>query len=234
MLAGRDHAGVARYASGMHWWFNDYWQASPLFAVSWVVWVIVSITLHELSHGWMAIRCGDMHPKYSGHMTANPLVHIPWPMAWITFGLFGFTWGLMPVNPSNFTRRYDDARVSLAGPGMNLLLAVLCTMVVVMIDSGRFSLPPEFAEKARLVFRVGQVVNVVGVLFNLVPIPPLDGWHALSDFVPAYRELWQGERGGVIGIVATWALFWYGGAYIFEFGAEVAQWMVEVGLKVVG
>ncbi|MFA6044978.1 MAG: site-2 protease family protein [Phycisphaerales bacterium] len=213
------------------WWLASFWEVSPVLASAWVAWVIVSITLHELSHGWMAVHCGDNTPVFLGHMTPNPLVHIPWPMAWITFALFGFTWGLMPVNPRNFGRRYDDARVALAGPGMNLLLALLCAAVLVMSESRRFPLPPEFAENVRLVFRAGLVVNLVGVLFNLVPIPPLDGWRALSDFVPAYNRIWQGERGGVIGIIATWGLFWYGGAYIYSVAFELSDWMVDAGLR---
>ena len=78
------------------WWLSTIFHVSPVLACSWIVWVILSICLHELGHGWMAIRCGDNTPRALGHMTLNPFVHIPWPWAWIMFGLFGFTWGLMP------------------------------------------------------------------------------------------------------------------------------------------
>lgn len=216
----------------MNWWFSDFWDvAGPLFACSWVAWVIVSITLHELAHGWTAMSCGDDVPKHSGHMTANPFVHIPWPMAWITFALFGFTWGLMPTQPRNYNRRYDETRVALAGPGMNLMLAVFCAIVLVMVKSGRLPLTLDVSDAMTTIFFAGLQVNMVGTLFNLIPVPPLDGWHALRDLWPAYDRIWQGERGGVIGLVATWALFWYGGAAVFLFASRLSVEMVELGMR---
>ncbi|MFZ4575011.1 MAG: hypothetical protein ACOYN0_11475, partial [Phycisphaerales bacterium] len=86
------------------WWISETINAfsnGKIVLTSWIVWVVVSITLHELAHGWTAMRCGDDVPLRAGHMTFNPLVHIP-PMAWIMFALFGFTWGLMPIQPANF------------------------------------------------------------------------------------------------------------------------------------
>ena len=92
------------------WWVSDVLDGlanGKVVLTSWIVWVAISISLHELGHGWMAIRCGDRTPIDTQHMTINPFVHIP-PMAWIMFALFGFTWGLMPVNPSRFRGRYDE------------------------------------------------------------------------------------------------------------------------------
>ena len=74
----------------MHWWVSDYYQHDPMLLVSWIFWVVASIALHELAHGYVAIRCGDDTPYHSGHMTWNPLVHMG-QTALIMFALFGFT-----------------------------------------------------------------------------------------------------------------------------------------------
>lgn len=74
------------------WWVATIWETSPFLLLGWIVWVIGSITLHELAHGWAAIRCGDRTPIETGHMTANPIVHMG-PMSLIVFGLFGIAWG---------------------------------------------------------------------------------------------------------------------------------------------
>lgn len=101
------------------------WEESPAVLVSWVFWVIVSIVLHELGHGFTAIRAGDRTPIELGHMTPNPIVHMG-RSSLIAFALFGFAWGAMPVNPSKFRGPYDRLKVSGAGPAVNVGLAVVC------------------------------------------------------------------------------------------------------------
>ncbi|VAX40844.1 hypothetical protein MNBD_PLANCTO03-1356, partial [hydrothermal vent metagenome] len=86
---------------GGGWWVEVYWQQDKVLLVSWVFWLFVSIVLHELAHGFAAIRCGDRTPIELGHMTPNPLVHMG-PASLIAFALFGLAWGSMPVNPSRF------------------------------------------------------------------------------------------------------------------------------------
>src|SRR5262249_8984123 len=108
---------------GFNWWVAEIWNQSPVLLVSWIVWVIGSIVLHELAHGWAALWCGDRTPIETGHMTWNPLVHMG-QMSLLMFALVGIAWGQMPVDPSRFRGRYDDAKVALAGPLMNLALAI--------------------------------------------------------------------------------------------------------------
>lgn len=219
----------------MYWWLSSFWEhLGPLFTCSWVAWVIVSITLHELAHGWTAIRCGDDYPRISGHMTPNPFVHIPWPIAWITFALFGFTWGRMPTQSRNYQSRYDETRVALAGPGMNLMLALICAAELAVMKSGRVPVSPAVMDVLGTIFTTGLYVNVVGVLFNLIPVPPLDGWWALCDLWPAYARIWQGERGGVIGLIATSALFMYGGSAVYRYAFSLGNEMVAIGVRLLG
>ncbi len=206
-----------------HWWLSDYvsWYGAH-FTIAWVLWVIISITFHELSHGWMAIRCGDDVPIHSGHMTWNPFVHIPFPQAWIMFGVFGFTWGLMPVGPDNFRGRYDESKVAFAGPAMNLLLCGMCIAADVAWLVVAKGVQEPVNQTVHTVLWVGIVINMMGFLFNLIPVPPLDGSRILANFIPSFRN-WQNSEGGQVGtIVAMIALFYFGSQYVwgFVFGAS--------------
>ena len=81
----------------MGWWVTDALSVSPVLLISWVVWVIGSIVLHELAHGWAAISRGDRTPIERGHMTWNPLIHMG-GMSLLVFAVVGIAWGMMPVN----------------------------------------------------------------------------------------------------------------------------------------
>src|SRR5262249_53528013 len=151
----------------------------------------------------------------------NPFVHIP-RMAWIMFAVTGITWGLMPVDPSRFRGRYDDAKVSLAGPSMNLLLAALCLPVLVawlLATHGywgpRYAVEDPLAENIRIFLRVGLTMNIFGAIFNLLPVPPLDGSRIAANFFPKF-ERWLQERPAA-GLVAFLVLFYFGSDYIFRF-----------------
>lgn len=206
------------------WWLSDAWQADPVRALSWIAWVIVSITLHELGHGFMALRCGDATPRALNRITLNPFVHIP-RNAWFMFALFGFTWGFMPVSPSNFRRRYDDARVSAAGPAVNLGLFVLCAFACALwVAKGSGLVADHVFQNVGTFFLVGSFINLMGFVFNLIPIPPLDGWHILSDFSPPFRRLWTGQNGTMIGLIAFALLFFVGGGRIWDL---VERWTLE-------
>lgn len=211
------------------WWLADYWTGlGPHFTIAWVLWVILSITFHELAHGWVALRCGDDVPIQTGHMTWNPFVHIPFPHAWIMFAVFGFTWGLMPTNPSNYRGRYDDAKVAFAGPAMNLLLCVVCIVADAAWLSFAKSVQEPVQSIVHTVLWVGVAINLTGFVFNLIPVPPLDGSRILADFVPAYGR-WRDTEGGQIGaLIAMIVLFAVGSKYVwgFVFGAS----HVSIGL----
>lgn len=210
------------------WWLSDAMQDHGMvYVVSWIVWVIASIVLHELAHGWTAIRCGDDVPLHSGHMTINPFVHIP-PMAWIMFLLVGITWGLMPVQPANFRGRYDDAKVAAAGPLVNVLLAVGASLAFVLWRQfgqgvGNDAL---YVNLQQFLF-VGTMLNLVLACFNLLPAPPLDGSRILANFVPAYNRLWEGDRGQIAVIVVFAVVFIFAGRIIWPVAAELTGVLVD-------
>ncbi len=160
----------------------------PLYYVSVVVTVIVSIILHELAHGWAAIWQGDDTPIRSGHMTVNPLVHMGgFSLAMLVF--IGISYGQMPVNPNRFRGRYGDAMVSAAGPAMNLVLALVGLTILGVwqqINTGPVS--QVYANAQTFLWIFGRT-NIVLCLFNLFPVPPLDGASILANFHRGYARL---------------------------------------------
>lgn len=208
-----------------NWWLAEYWQSGgPVWVGSWILWVIGSIVLHELGHGVAALHSGDDTPRATGHMTFNPLVHIPWPFAWIMFLIFGFTWGLMPVSPSNFRGRHDDAKVAAAGPFVNLILLIICCIAGGLWLRFGSGVPPHIYNNVHVFFFVGAGINAMGVLFNLIPIPPLDGSRIVADFYPRYDRFFQGEHGAVVGLLAFMLLFSVASQRLWDQAFNVATW----------
>jgi Zn-dependent protease len=220
------------------WWVADLWESNPPALVSRVVWVIGSIVLHELAHGWAAIRCGDRTPIESGHMTWNPLVHMG-PMSLIAFAIVGIAWGQMPVNPNRFRGRYDDAVVSLAGPAMNLSLAITALLGACLwtaIGGGHWWAGVHFGEPlfGNMVefFLLGLEMNLVLMLFNLLPVPPLDGSRILGSLWPPFERMWQGEQAQYVGVIAFILVFQFSGRFIWGAADNIAIAMIREVLPI--
>jgi len=153
--------------------------------------LILSVVLHEVSHGMMALHLGDTTAKDAGRLTLNPLKHLDLvgsvflPLILIIFALITgegiiFGWAKpVPINPRNFRdKKYGEAKVALAGPLSNIGLALA------------FGLPLRFipflhnSYQIYTLFSIIVYVNLLLALFNLLPIPPLDGAHILFTFLP--------------------------------------------------
>jgi len=216
-----------------HWWVSDWYSRSPVLLYSWVLWVVISICLHELGHGWAALRRGDRTPIETGHMTPNPLVHIP-PTAWIMFALFGFTWGLMPVDPSRMRGRFADAFVAFAGPLVNLALALLCVVGAALWEKYSGGMAHNVAQNGYTFLWTGAMINTMGFVFNLIPVPPLDGSRIAADFIPSYANLINGPNASTIALVAFAALFFFGAAKVWGFAMVAATIAIDLAAVVVG
>lgn len=209
------------------WWIADYWQAGEtVLLASWIFWVIVSICLHELGHGYAALWEGDDTPRRTGHMTINPMVHMG-GFSILAFILIGFAWGLMPVNPANFRhRRWGDAIVALAGPAVNLVLAiVLLTLAgVVMALVGLETLSATAGERAFTFLWIGGWLNLVLLALNLLPIPPLDGSRVLASVSSGYARALLHPNMQFIGLGVFILILWSPiGGFVSEFLRGIAD-----------
>ncbi len=178
-----------------------------------IIILIFSAVIHEYMHGWMADRLGDPTARAAGRLTLNPLAHLDWFGSFLLPGLmllsgmpFVFGWAKpVPYNPYNLRdRRYGGAKVALAGPLANFIVAAFFGLLL------RF-LPFVSLTFSGLIALI-VYINLVLAVFNLLPIPPLDGSKILAPFLPT---AWQNkylswERFGFIFVIIfAWAGFSY-------------------------
>lgn len=167
----------------------DLLRTDPARYVAIVSTLVLSITLHELGHAYAAVRQGDDTPRLLGRLTLDPLVQMG-PQSLLMAALVGMAWGVTPVNPANFRSRYGDALVALAGPLVNLSLAVISLTLLALLLRGQGGLDAlEHGNNLLMFLSVFGALNMLLCLFNLLPIPPLDGATVVSDFVPGFRRL---------------------------------------------
>jgi Zn-dependent protease len=168
-----------------------------------IIILVMSAVIHEYMHGWMADRLGDPTAKNAGRLTLNPLKHLEWfgsffvPLVLvITNAGFVFGWAKpVPYNPYNLRdRKFGSAKVAVAGPLANLITAAAFGLLV------RFAVLPPALE---LFLQVIVYINILLAVFNLIPVPPLDGSKAVAVFLPAewQRRLWEMERYGYVFIL---------------------------------
>ncbi|MBZ5552846.1 MAG: site-2 protease family protein [Acidobacteriia bacterium] len=162
-----------------------------VFAVFMLV-LLLSLSWHESAHAWMADRLGDYTARYMGRVSLNPLVHID-IIGTIVFPAINFFWGVpllgwakpTPVNPLHLRdKRYGQLRVAAAGPISNCILAV----IFIIADKALVILSPLFSTNVLtpmfLFFQLAIYLNIGLAVFNLIPIPPLDGSHILEALLP--------------------------------------------------
>jgi Zn-dependent protease len=172
--------------------------------------LILSMSAHELAHGWVAYRLGDPTAKRAGRLSFNPLRHLDpvgTAMFFVTYLFSGFVFGWakpVPVSPYYFKNRQRGmALVGLAGPVTNFILAIVFIVILNAIHPASDGLLFE------TFFQMFQV-NVVLGLFNLIPIPPLDGSRVLGAFLPrsAYEKWVTLDRYGMILVMLVVFVLW--------------------------
>lgn len=167
---------------------NLFEPGGQLFFVCVVLTVVISIVLHELAHGWAAIWQGDDTPRISGHMTADPLTHMG-GMSIFALVLVGIAWGAMPVNPNRFRHKYGDALVSVAGPAMNIILALIGLSILAIWWRIDGMAQAGVAFNLQKFLEIFGIWNIVLAMFNMAPVPPLDGSKIIGNLIPAYQRI---------------------------------------------
>jgi len=197
----------------------------PQVVLSFLV-VIVSLTFHELAHAASANALGDPTAKNMGRMSANPLVHIDpvgtvlFPILLAALGLGVFGWAKpVPVNPSNLRHpRRDDAIVSAAGPAANLLLACVCAVAARIIVSFHVNNTATVFLLYTMILMIR--INIFLMLFNLLPIAPLDGSGVLQGFLSprSYMKYMEVSRRLVVFfLIILLATDWFYQFYLLPF-----------------
>jgi Zn-dependent protease len=176
-----------------------------------IIILIFSVVVHEVSHGFTAYKLGDNTAKYQGRLTLNPLKHLEWfgsfilPIITYVSGGFILGWAKpVPYNPYNLSnQKWGEALVALAGPLSNIFIAIIFGILVRFDGLGILS-GLAFVKLAYFIVSI----NITLALFNLVPIPPLDGSKILFSIFPnsmySYRNML--ERSGPI-ILIIFVLF---------------------------
>ncbi|HEY5615623.1 MAG TPA: site-2 protease family protein [Bacteroidota bacterium] len=177
--------------------------------------LLFSVIVHEMAHGYMALKLGDPTAKDLGRLTFNPLPHID-PIgsilvplvSYLAAGTVFIAWAKpVPINPANFQNlRRDDILVSVVGPFSNLLVALMCTIGYILISQ---FIPTEGADVSGVeqmtfflsdMMLMGITLNIYLAVFNMMPVPPLDGSHVVASLLPpALGE--QYRRIGFFGIL---------------------------------
>ena len=162
--------------------------------------VLIAITFHEFAHAKVADMLGDDTPRREGRISLNPLAHID-PIGFIMLLFAGFGWGKpVNVNPRNYNRDITvekaDAIVSIAGPAMNMILAIGFTVIYFIIYKfwGTLVLTNRILGIIMQMIMCTITINIGLGIFNLIPLPPLDGSKVIKPFLPYNAKQWFEER----------------------------------------
>ena len=180
-----------------------------IYILSTLTVIFLTLPVHEFAHGWAAVKLGDNTPRWQGRLTINPFAHIDYIGA-LCILLFGFGWAKpVQVNQNNFRNpKRDMALTALAGPLSNIIVALIA-MLLFNACLNLLGLIGVWVRYVSWFFFYIASINVSLAVFNLIPIPPLDGSRLLSALLPYkyYYALMRYERYIFFGLLA---LLWIG------------------------
>lgn len=176
------------------------------FLIIWIPVVLVTITIHEYAHAKVADVLGDPTPRLAGRLTLNPISHID-PIGFLMLIVVRFGWAKpVPINPYNFRDpRQGSMYVSLAGPLSNFFTAWFCGIILKFVPQDVWlGIPVIFSILSYFIW-----INLALGVFNLIPIPPLDGSHILEGLLPpsAYHIMYNLQRYGFLILIGILLVF---------------------------
>ena len=219
----------------MNWWVHAAWeQGGAVYLLSWIFWVLFSISLHELAHGWAALWEGDTTPRDLNRLTANPIVQMG-QTSLIVFAIIGIAWGMMPVRPDRFRHgRLGEAIVAFAGPMMNLVLGFI-SLTLLGLLSALANTSIEWVQSVSLFLFVGGFLNVILFVLNMLPIPPLDGSRILGAASNEARAFYTMPRAQMAGFALLLLIFFFGAAdFLFTGSQDAAIWWSSLVARLAG
>ena len=218
--------------------FADFSNAAAMWMC-----LVALLSFHEFGHAWAAYKCGDDTARLMGRMTVNPVVHIdpigtilmPWLMIIMNstntdLGIAFFGWAKpVPVNPSNLSnRKRDDIFISMAGPIMNVILAIALVILYRLLLEF-----PIDTEKGAVVHEIVNIafLSMILCMFNLIPIPPLDGSHVMRHVIGMSEMTYMNiARYGFIILIVVINLF----PEIFNFVFGVSRSVIIFLIRLLG
>ncbi len=204
-------------------------KTNPQLFFMWIFLVIFSVCCHEYAHAQVALWEGDTTARDEGHLTLNPLKQMG-TLSLVMLAFIGLAWGAVPVNPQRMRRRISPLLVSLSGPGMNLVLYIIFTILLhaFLVVKG---MPLGAIDENRMseMFFLGAALNFILFVFNILPVPPLDGYAIFKFFshrgLDEHSELVKGFFVCLIlGVIL-------GMQYVFSFAKWLTvHWGIWLGL----
>ena len=200
----------------------------PIILIIQIAILLMSVVIHEVSHGAMANHLGDSTAKYAGRLTLNPIKHLDlWgsfliPLSLLIIGspvLFGYA-KPVPYNPYNLkNKKWGPAMVAAAGPGSNLIIALILGLIIRFIPFNN----SVYTQNLIQILAYIVLLNLLLAVFNLVPIPPLDGSKILFALLPyKYQQLsFQMERYGLI--LVLFFIF-----FLFRYIVPIIFWLFKI------
>lgn len=176
--------------------------------------VLIAITFHEFAHAWAADKLGDDTPRNEGRLSLNPLAHLD-PVGSIMLLFAGFGWGKpVMVNPRNYNREMSmekaDALVSIAGPAMNFIMAIILTLIycAILKFAGVAVLTSKILGIIMTMLMYAISINIGLGVFNLIPLPPLDGSKVIKPILPYNAKVWFEDHEQIFYVifVALWII----------------------------
>ena len=180
--------------------------------IIWFVIFLLSLTVHECAHALAAEKSGDPTGRYLGRVTLNPIPHIDplgtivLPLIMMIYGGWMFGWAKpVPFNPLNLRdRRWGEIFIAVAGPASNVLLVIIFGILYKIIFASSLVSPDSLGDLAQPVWDmlyIGIMLNIILAVFNMIPIPPLDGHHVLRNLLPDTLAESFAQASPMIGLV---------------------------------
>lgn len=182
-------SSILCYNSNINFRRDDYALRSLSTIILSIPAVLIGLTFHEYAHALVADRLGDKTPKFQGRLTLNPLAHID-IIGFLMILVIGFGWAKpVETNPSSFRHYYkDDLKVSVAGPLANLVIAFVFAILTGVLSNHVVN-AGNFGNVGNIIINIFDItvqMNCMLFVFNLVPLPGLDGFHILRDLFPKF------------------------------------------------